>query len=72
MADIEDDIITQISLELDIPKHEVRKVINSQFKVIEQIVTNKECKVINCIKLGKFYPTAYRRKFEDGKVKRNS
>ena len=72
MSDIENDIITKLSLELGISKHEISKVIKSQFRVIERIVTNKECKVINCIKLGKFYPTTFRRKFEDGKVTRNS
>lgn len=67
-----DEIIAELALKYGIPKSEIAKVVSSQFKVIERIVTNKECKTINCKGLGKFYPTAFRKKLEDGKTGGNS
>lgn len=72
MADLHDELISEVSKELGISKHEASRIVAAEFKVIEQVITNKECKVINCIGLGKFYPTTYRRKLEDGKVTGNS
>ena len=49
----------------DIPKYELEKIIDAEFRVINNTVSNKECKVINCIHLGKFYPTGFRRRLEE-------
>jgi len=70
--DLHDELITEVSKELGISKYEAGKIVAAEFRVMEQVITNKECKVINCIGLGKFYPTAYRVKLEDGKTKGNN
>lgn len=69
---MQDEIIAELAAKYGISKTEVAKVVSSQFRVIENIVTNKECKTINCKGLGKFYPTAYRKKLEGGKTGGNS
>lgn len=70
--DLHDEIIEELSKQFDLSKYELNKIITSQFRVVENIVTNKECKTINCMGLGKFYPTAYRVRLEDGKTTGNN
>ncbi len=67
-----DRIVDALYIKYGLSKFEINKIISSQFRLIERIVSNKECKNINCIYLGKFYPTTYRRKLEDVKIKGDS
>lgn len=69
---LHDEIVKEVSKELGISAYELDRIVCSQFRVIEKIVTNKECKTINCVGLGKFYPTSFRRKLEDGKITGNN
>jgi hypothetical protein len=63
--DLHDKIVDELYQKYGVSKYEINKVISSQWRLIERTITNKECKVINCIFLGKFYPTAFRRKLEE-------
>lgn len=72
MSNIQDEIVDELAKEFNISKHEINKIIQSPFRLMERIITNKECKTINFIGLGKFYPTAYRKRLEDGKSTGNS
>ncbi len=71
MADLQDEIINELHEIYKIPKAEINRIVNSQFRLIEKIITNKECKTISCKYLGKFYPTAYRKRLEDVKTRRD-
>lgn len=71
MSNLHDEIIKELAIKYDLPRVEIERIVSSQFRLIERIITNKECKTINCKYLGKFYPTAYRKKLEDGKTSGN-
>lgn len=63
---LQDKIIDELKkLYPDISKLELDKIIDSEFRLIERTVVNREVKVINCIHLGKFYPTGYRKRLEE-------
>jgi len=63
---LQDKILNELKeLYPDIPKLELDKIIDSEFRLIEKIVSAREVKVINCIHLGKFYPTGYRKRLEE-------
>ena len=62
---LHDQLINELKkLYPDVPKYELEKIVDSEFRVIQNTVSNKECKVINCIYLGKFYPTGFRKRLE--------
>lgn len=69
---LHDNVIEELASKYGVSKSEINRIINSQWRVVENIITNKECKTINCRGLGKFYPTTYRKKLEDGKTGGNS
>lgn len=71
MTDLQEEIINELYEIYKIPKVELNRIVSSQFRLVERIITNKECKTINCMYLGKFYPTTYRKKLEDGKTRGN-
>ncbi len=71
-SSVHDKIVDILYKKYGLSKFEINKIISSQFRLIEKIVSEKQCKNINCIYLGKFYPTAYRRKLEDVKINRDS
>ena len=70
---LHDQLINELKAEFpDIPKYELEKIVDSEFRLIEKTVSDKQCKVINCIYLGKFYPTGYRLRLEEqNKLKEN-
>lgn len=72
MSDAQDEVVAELAEIFGISKNEVNKIIASEFRLAERIITNKECKTINCMGLGKFYPTTYRRRLEDGKTTGNN
>lgn len=70
---LQDNILNELKkLYPNIPKSELDKIIDSEFRLIEKTVSSRECKVINCIHLGKFYPTGFRKRLEEqNKLKEN-
>ncbi len=62
--DLHDQIVEELHGKYGISKFEINKIISSQFRLIEKVITDKECKTISCIYLGKFYPTNFRKKLE--------
>jgi len=62
--DLHEEIIEELYSKYGISKFEISKIVASQFRLIERVITNKECKTISCIYLGKFYPTSFRKKLE--------
>lgn len=70
---LQDKILNELkALYPNLPKSELDKIIDSEFRLIERTVVSREVKVINCIHLGKFYPTGYRKRLEEqNKLKEN-
>lgn len=62
--ELHDHIVDELHLKYGVSKFEINKIISSQFRLIEKIITNKECKTISCMYLGKFYPTNFRKRLE--------
>lgn len=63
---LHDQLISELKkLYPDIPKIELEKIVDSEFRLIEKVITSKQCKVINSRFLGKWYPTGYRRRLEE-------
>lgn len=63
---LQDKILNELkALYPNLPKSELDKIIDSEFRLIERTVVSREVKVINCIHLGKFYPTGYRKRLEE-------
>lgn len=62
--DLHDQIVDELHVKYGVSKFEINKIIASQFRLIERVITDKECKTISCIYLGKFYPTNFRKKLE--------
>lgn len=58
-----DDIINQLYNKYNgIDKRDIKRIINSQFKLTQELVSNKSTKVVNWMYLGKVKPTKYRLK----------
>lgn len=62
--DLHESLVDELHKKYGVSKSEINKIIASQFRLIERIITNKECKTISCIYLGKFYPTNFRKRLE--------
>lgn len=63
---LHDQLISELKkLYPGIPRLELEKIVDSEFRLIEKVISKKECKVIGCVGLGKFYPSGYRRKLEE-------
>lgn len=62
--DLHESIVNELHIKYGVSKAEINKIIASQFRLIERIITNKECKTISCMYLGKFYPTNFRKRLE--------
>lgn len=63
---LHDQLISELKkLYPNVPRLELEKIVDSEFRLIERVISNKECKVIGCVGLGKFYPSGYRRRLEE-------
>lgn len=62
---LHDQLINELKkLHPDVPRLELEKIVDSEFRLIQNTVSSKQCKVISCIHLGKFYPTGFRKRLE--------
>ena len=57
---IYNDLILKLSKKYNLSDLEVERIVDSQFKVVLDTISNKEIKTLNLIYLGKFTPTRRR------------
>ena len=69
---IYEDIVSEIKLLYpNISKMEMERIIDSQFKTIRDIMSNREGKIIQLIYLGKFRPTMFNKDYTNRILKSN-
>lgn len=70
MLSIYEKIILDLSKKYNLSDLEVERIVDSQFKVVVDTMSNKDVKTLNLIYLGKFTPTTRRiKQYEESKVK---
>lgn len=58
-SNIYEEILDEIKDQFGLPKMELERICDSQFRVLRNSMTNREGKVVQMIYVGKFRPTAY-------------
>jgi nucleoid DNA-binding protein len=58
-SNIYEEILDELKSEFNLSKMELERIVDSQFRVLRDTMSNREGKVIQMIYLGKFRPTAY-------------
>ena len=58
--DVYQDLIYKLSKKYNISDLEIERIVDSQFKLVADNITNKTFKTINLIHIGKFTPTLYK------------
>lgn len=69
-SNIYEEILDEIKNNFNLSKIELERIIDSEFRVIRDTMSNREGKVIQLIYLGKFRPTIYNKDYV--KIKRDS
>lgn len=52
-----EDILSELMSEYGMSRYELRKIINSQFKVLRTNISDRSVKTVNLMHIGKFRPT---------------
>lgn len=65
---LHEDLITELrKLYPNVSRLELDKIIDSEFRLISNMISKRDNKVVNCVGLGKFYPTTYKLKMDEHK-----
>ena len=70
MSPLIDEILTEMKAEFGITKFELEKIIDSQFKVLQNNIEERSLKEVHFKYLGKFKPTTFLIAYKDGRVKK--
>ena len=66
--DLFSEVLDELRLSFNLPKAELERIINSEFRVIRNSMSNREGKVIQLIYLGKFRPTIYNKDYVKARI----
>ena len=58
-SNIYEEILDEIKSEFGLSKVELERICDSQFRVIRDVMSNRQGKIVQLIYLGKFRPTVY-------------
>ncbi len=62
-------LIKEIAKKHELPEIEVRRIVNSQFRVLKKTINEKGLKIVIIKYLGKFLPTKWARDYHEKKSK---
>ncbi len=68
MNQLIEDILSEMKLKHGVTKFELEKIIDSQFKVLQTSIQNKDLRQVYFKGLGKFKPTTFLIALKDGRV----
>lgn len=66
-SNIYEEILDEIKDQFGLSKTELERIVDSQFRVIRDTMSNREGKVCQLIYLGKFRPTIYNKDYKRNK-----
>lgn len=66
-SNVYEEILDEIKDQFNLSKMELERIVDSQFRVIRDTMSNREGKVVQLIYLGKFRPTIYNMDYKRNK-----
>lgn len=66
-SNVYEEILDEIKDKFNLSKMELERIVDSQFRVIRDTMSNREGKVVQLIYLGKFRPTIYNMDYKRNK-----